>query len=281
MTLAVIFIWIIPAIVVLVPIVLVINPQPLIPFLAKYLNLPEWDPSPEAVVKENYTLYASDGKQKMIAVFTSDLFVLNDLKTTYGFTNELYSRVKDDFDVVVLKYPLRMKSSLRDSIVHFGETLCKDFLHYRYWHAISFSTATLLTGTFMHKERDATFSRQIEVPQVGIKFSSFVGICGVYNTQYNNGIIDALFKFYILKNSTRGHLYSCYDPQVPTLLLSSQSDLFISQTRQFVAAHSCRIEMYPRDLPHLFMKLIDQKESQNGMNKIVEFIKQAQEQGDF
>lgn len=225
-----------------------------------------------AKVHTNYTLYSNGKNKNLIVIFMGGAFLFNDVCTHYGLANRIYENMQDNYDVAVLKYPVRFQNTLHDSMLCINNSLT-ELLTYDSYHAIGVSSGALLAGTFIQKESSKITSAQIKLPQIGISFKSFVGLSGLYETTFDKKILTDLFSFYILKNTPNAQLYSCYGINIPRLLISSKNDTLFAQTTKYLQRETCERHIYHEILPHTFVQLLNLPQALDAIDRACKFIR--------
>lgn len=226
---------------------------------------------------EFYTLYKSgESNKKLLVLFVGGAFLFSQLNTIYGFMNELYEQMKNDsYDLVVFKYPTRFSHTIKETMLHINAVLMKLINRYDIYHGIGISAGALLLGAFIQKETSLHNRDKMEIPQIGIKFRSYTGICGIYNSLFEEkSIMSFLFNNYIFRGTPGIRSYNCRNINIPKLIISCRSDFLYSQTKAFVESETCENEIFADlTLPHAFPQIINLKESQETIKRIADFIK--------
>lgn len=264
-------------------ILLFIFPVPAKPLLyhAFYSPLYELRDSDADVTVErrnDYTIYrAADGKrqnERLIVVVIGGAFLFNNLRTHYGFSNLLHKHTsKDGYDLMVVRYPVRFRSTMRDMMLSLNKSL-DNALRYRIHHAIGFSAGALLAGTFVRKEDDRTYAERIRVPQIGLRFASFVGLCGLYEPTFDVQLFTRLFSFYVARGTPNAKLYSCYGLKIPRLVVSSNRDILYAQTEKYLRSEpDVQRKIFTDKLPHSFVQMVNLPESITTIDLVAKFVK--------
>lgn len=243
--------------------------------LKKVFNiLPEYEYDLNEYGKEleNYTLYSRKNNKKLLVFFNGGAFIYSKRQNSYGFLNEL-SMLLTEYDILTFDYPVRFDFTIKQAMLNINDTL-KKFLHYESYYGISESAGSLLLGTFCLKEFDIEYSKKIEIPQIGISFKCFIGITGVYSTDFNNTIINNLFKVYIMRGTSNIKSYSAYNINVPRLIISNKTDFLFNQTEEFLQKQPSSYKIFENEsLPHTFIFSINIKETIESIKLISDFLK--------
>ena len=262
-------------------IVLIVVPVP-VKYLARRLaRVTVYIPTEEAKVETgvNYTLYRETDAPKrssVIAIVVGGAFMFSDLDTHYGLANEIWRECRERHDVLVVSYPVRFGNTLHDAMLSLNDTFQRVVRDdYAKRHLVGVSSGALLAGTFLRKEKDATYSRLIDVPRIGLSFDSFVGLNGVYDTTFDSGLVSTLFRFYVLRGTKHGEQYSAYGVGAKTLVIASTNDfLYAQQTERYLRTNECDKLLFGNqtNLPHNFMQMMQYPESDTVVKKISEFV---------
>lgn len=263
-------------------ILLLIFPLPAKPLLYHAFYSPVYEPrdsdSTVTVERRNdYTLYRATDEQRqnerLIVVLIGGAFLFNNLRTHYGFSNLLHERAsKDGYDLMVVRYPVRFRNTMRDMMLSLNKSL-SEVLRYRVYHAIGFSAGALLAGTFVRKEDDKAYAEKIRVPQIGLRFSSFVGLCGLYEPVFDVQLFTRLFSFYVSRGTPGAKLYTCYGLRIPRFVVSSNQDILYAQTVKYLRSEpDVRRKIFDKRLPHSFVQMINLPESVETIDLIAQFI---------
>lgn len=225
-----------------------------------------------------YTVYTGANelyKRDLLVWFNGGGFLYSDRKTSYGLLNEL-SRNLPEFDVLVFDYPVRFRHTVHEAMIAVNKALSETKVRrYDNYYAGGMSAGTLLMGTFQSKETTPAVADKIRVPAIGIKFKAMVGVCGLYRSTFDNGLLNALFRFYIMRGTPAAELYSCYGlTDTPKLVISATTEYLYSQTYRFVALEPCDSKVYTNDLlTHSFPLLNNCPEAQDTVQRITAFVK--------
>lgn len=243
--------------------------------LKKVLNvIPEYeyDLNEYGVELENYTLYHRENNKKLLVFFNGGAFIYSNRKNTYGLLNELSTLLKE-YDILTFDYPVRFDFTIKETMLNINETL-KKFLNYESYYGLSESAGSLLLGTFCLKESNLDFSKKIEIPQIGINFKCFIGITGVFSIDFNNRILNNLFKIYIMRNTPNLKLYSAFNLNIPRLIISNKYDFLFTQTENFLQNQPSSYKIFENELlPHTFIFSNIYKETSESIQLIFNFLK--------
>lgn len=202
----------------------------------------------------------NDDSKKLAVFFIGGSFLFNDLASHYGIGNKLYEMMGGKCDLLLLRYPIRFKNTLQQAMLEVNKSLAKFQTKYTKFYAIGYSAGALLATIFIQKEENLQYAKQINIPQLGLKFEKFVGICGLYYPEFtNNPLLTKMFKFYILRGTQSGKLYTTYDKlmeSTPKFLLSTTGDFLYKQTIQIINTQpNVSYKIYTNgDLNHTFIE---------------------------
>lgn len=222
----------------------------------------------------------ADNRRNVIVFFIGGSFLFQDLTSHYGIGNKLYELMgPKNFDVMLMQYPVRFGSTLQQSMLSINKTLSDIMLKYKEFYAIGYSAGSLLASVFIQKELDADYSSKIKVPQIGLVFRKFVGICGLYYPVFvNNTILTKLFKYYILRSTVSPSMYTVTSSMesIPKLVISNTTDFLYAQTAKFIqTVPNTAYKIYTNtNLNHTFIENIDLIESKDALELIQKFILQ-------
>lgn len=249
-----------------------ITPQPVVPLIFALFPDASYPIHTDAIERDNYTLYTTTTNSKLLVWFNGGAFLASDRTQTYGFLNKLYDRL-EGFDILVFDYPVRFKSTIKQTMLAINKTLSQ-FLNYKEYHAGSLSAGSLLLGAFCQKETSPMISKEMQVPQIGITFQSFIGVSGLYETQFYSEILTSMFKFYIMRNTPGYKYYTAYGLNIPKLIISCKNDFLYLQTLKYIAMEPNENIIYENpNLTHGFCLWLNHKESFDVIDSIVDFIK--------
>lgn len=273
----VIVVCLISLIIVPAPVKMIIN--------RKFVNpiYPELKTTNETIKKNGYILYkSSKNNTKLIVIFTGGAFMFSSTDTILGTMNYLYELIdKDDkrYDIVAFSYPTRFSSTIKETMLHINKILSEVMIPYNEFHAVGVSAGCLLAGTFIRKEQNNLGSEAVkmQVPKIGLQFSSFSGASGIYDTRFNSELLTKIFQFYIMRKTPALGNYTCYGITIPKLILTASSDFLYAQSSRFIQRETCEYYIYKNTrLPHAFTQLINLWEARDSIERIYEFIKKAE-----
>lgn len=254
-----------------------IKPTPIKYIIKKMRPSAQYDPSLIAKVTDKYTLYASpDSKHtNLIVVIMGGSGLFSNLHAIYGITNWLYDRVGATYDIVTFKYPTRFEYTIHDTMLSINESL-KNFIQYKTVDVIGVSFGVLLAGAFYNKETSLKQSNEMKVPQIGLHFRSLIALSGLFDLNFTSTMVETLVKHYIMKNVPAKQNYTCYDIQIPALVICARSDFLIAQSLRFCKKNTeIQYKIYDVDhLPHAFCQFINLPESQESLEIVVDFLAQ-------
>ncbi|KAI5630603.1 OrNVorf47-like-1 [Venturia canescens] len=254
--------------------IFIVVPAPLKASFDRYSIDNNYDPATNAEVKYLYTSYKKPDNKKLLVWFQAGAFVMKNRKTPYGLLNCLNDALVE-FDILTFDLPIRSSYTVRDAMLTTNELLGR-FKKYDEYYAAGFSTGALLMGSFMKKEMDEETSRKMGVPAIGIRFKAIVGLCGLYSTKFDDSNLESLFKFYIMRDDSNSHLYSCSDLDVPMLVIGATSEfLYTDQTRKFHCAGKCEKKLFSETpLPHEFPLMMDLPEAKESAETVIQFLRE-------
>lgn len=254
----------------------VIVPSPIkyiISFIYPSIN---YDVNSNAKITKKYTIYRNprSNNTNIIVVFIGVGGVYCKLDSVYGLTNCLNERLGNEFDIITFNYPVRFKYSILDAMESINNSLIGLSKTYKNIHAIGISFGALLAGAFYNKEQSLDISLKMKIKRIGINFKSFIGLCGLYETNFNNSLLTNLFNFYIMRNTPYIRKYTCFEMQIPRLIMSATSDLLINQTYKYIRTENVKSKIYKsKTLPHGFFQFVNSSESQDAIENMIVFIK--------
>lgn len=223
---------------------------------------------------------SSVSKKNLIVLFIGGSFLFQDLTSHYGIGNKLYELLRsDNFEIMLLKYPVRFSNTLQQSMLSINKTLQNVLLKYNDFYAIGYSAGALLASVFIQKELNLNYSKKIQVPQIGLNFKKLVGICGMYYPMFNNNILlTKLFRYYILRNISSPNLYTVTSDleAIPKLIISYTTDFLYNQTTKFIQTiPNTAYKIYNNNLlKHTFIEYVDDTEAKDALELIKKFITQ-------
>lgn len=223
---------------------------------------------------------STDTRRDLIVFFIGGSFLFQDLSSHYGIGNKLYELMRpDNFDVMLLRYPVRFASTVQQAMLSINETLSKVMLKYKDFYAIGYSAGSLLASVFIQKEIDADYSNKIKIPRIGLHFRKFIGICGLYYPVFmDNMVLTKLFRYYILRSTLSPDMYTVMGTMesIPKLVISNTTDFLYGQTAKFIqTVPNTAYKIYTNTtLKHTFIENIDLVESKDAFELIRKFILQ-------
>lgn len=219
------------------------------------------------------TAIVSTPMRRLLVWFHGGAFMFSNRRNSYGLLNRLYARIKSEYDIVVFDYPVRFSNTIHDTMLSINRTLSQFIGKYDEFYCGGLSAGTLLMGAFMKKEADPHVASAIQVPVIGMKFYGAIGVCGLYDTQFDSSLLNSAFDFYIMRNTPKPHLYSCYNSGVPFLVLGAVADYLYPHTHRFVLTEPSEYFIYNNpNLPHTFPLLNNLVESKDCVRRISEFL---------
>lgn len=255
----------------------IVNPIPLKFICRCYIPDVAYEPNKNANIDNRYSFYTNPNKansNNLVVVFPGGAGLFSELNNIYGLTNTLNENLGPDYDILALKYPVRFKSTIQESLIEINDILLQ-FIHYDNVHAIGVSFGALLIGAFYHKEMSMEAARSMGLAQIGMKFKSFVGICGMYDVKFNAKLITWLFEMYIMRGTPGIKRYTCYNMTIPRYVVSAKSDFLLAQTSQYIQNEELtKYKVYDSTtLPHAFPQYINFPEAIEVLQEIATFIK--------
>lgn len=250
-------------------------PVPVKPILKRVFPTPDFSPSNDVTALSEYSAFYGNVKSRkpnLLIVAVGGSFLLSNLSTHFGFVNELYKRVSDNFDALLVGYPTRFRYTLRDMMLSINNSVSQQ-QGYKSYHAIGFSAGALLLGTFERKERDPKFAKDIDIPRIGSTISSFVSICGLLQPNFGVTLYDALYSYYIARGTPSWKLYTCYGMQIPRMIVTSRDDLLFDQSVDFLATQSAKELVFQDKLPHTFAQNVKLPQSIQVIDAVAKFVK--------
>ena len=258
----------------------ILRPNIIKPILRKFATSGDYDPLPIAKRFPDYTLYSAltDNKLRnrdLIVIFIGGAFIIQSISSYYGVANQLYSAMSKTHDVMVVQYPVRFSHTIQESMISLNSTLAKEAIRYKSCHFVGFSAGALLASMIIRKEKDQQLAKTIQVPQIGLHISSMVSVCGLLYTIFNSDIVNRLFNYYILNKTQSAKSYQAQNLNMPTLLISCKNDILYNQTLKFAQTEQCKVKMFNNKLSHMFVQMINLKESKESVLEIISFIKNS------
>lgn len=232
----------------------------------------EYNLHENAKIQKNYILYSKEGNKNLTIIFHGGAFLFSDFKNAYGFSNSLYEHLKT-FDILIFQYPVRFDFTIEQAMIAINDIL-KNFINrYDNYTAIGVSAGVLLMGTFLQKEMNKDVAQKICVPQIGLNISKFVAINGVFDTNFNNSVLNKLFSFYIMRGTSSIKNYSCYNLSVPKLIISNTYDFLYEQTKNYIKTEQCSLKIFQnKNLDHRFIFYQNLNETNIAIKSISSFL---------
>jgi alpha-beta hydrolase superfamily lysophospholipase len=207
-----------------------------------------------------------------VVIFIGGAGIYSSIGNVYGLANELNVQLGEEYDIIAFNYPTRYKYTVREMLLSINEKL-KYVIHYENIHVIGISFGALLAGAFYHKEQDINASKQMEVPQIGMKFKTFTILSGLIETKFNSKLLEKIFALWILRGTPGLIHYTCYKMKIPKFVVSARSDFLVAQSTKFIQEEHCEFKIYESTiLPHAFPQIINLPEAQDAIKRIVKFI---------
>lgn len=233
-------------------------------------------------ISDTCTLYSRARGEKLVVIFVGGSFIKSRLDTHYGLSNALNTQLGDGYDILIFSYPTRFQSfysspTIRDTMLYINGVLSAEYISkYSEYHAIGVSAGALLASAFIRKESDKQASREMSVPSIGLRFSTFVSVCGVLTTEFHVKTITKLFEYYIMRSTPgKGH-YSAFnlDSSVRKLIISAYNDFLFAQSNKLVMREHATEKVFFQgpDLPHSFVQAHMLPESEAAIKRISDFI---------
>lgn len=251
------------------------------PVLHRLAYTGDYEPLPVARHFGDYIVYAADAspatlrQRDLIVIVIGGAFLIRSMASYYGFANLLYDTVRATHDVAVVGYPVRFASTIREAMLSLNENLSAIGIPYKACHFVGFSAGALLAATFLRKERDARLSETIQVPRIGLRVDSMVSVCGLLRSTFENGALDALFRFYIMRGTPNSKNYHARALNVPTLIVSSTSDILYYQAVEYAQSEPCETMIFRERLTHNFAQLTNLKVAQDTVKRVAKFTTES------
>lgn len=258
-------------------VVVVLRPSPVKLLIRQLHPNAEYKPNAKtSMVTEKYTLYSrpTSKHDKLIVVFMGGCGLFSHLHSIYGITNWLDDYLGEHYDVVTFSYPTRFKHTIHDSMLSINRSLM-DFINYETVHVVGVSFGVLLAGAFYQKETSLEKSTAMNIPQIGLKFKSFIALSGLFELTFNARLITNIVDYYIMRNVPAKIHYTCYSMLIPKLVISSYSDFLVAQTVKFCSIEQQSTECKVYDtatLPHAFTQFTNLPEAVDSLKRIAAFI---------
>lgn len=253
---------------------IVLYPEPLKLVLSAISPSVEYDANDNAKIIGNATLYSNPTSKhdKLIVVFIGGCGLYSSQRNFYGFTNKLNELIGANYDILLFQYPVRFKYTVLESMLAINKILV-DYIHYETIHAIGISFGSLLAGAFCQKESFLSKSVAMNVPQIGMKFTSLTALSGVLECTFNAELMTSLFNFYIMRNTPGRVNYTCFGLQIPRFVVSATTDFLVSQTTRFIQLELGQYKIYnSKNLPHAFVQFINLEEAVDAIGRVRDFI---------
>lgn len=242
--------------------------------IQKFTKGPSYPLSSNGREVDNYTIYVQGGSTNLLVWFNGGSFLFSTRSTVYGVLNQLNSRIKN-CDIIVFDYPVRFSHTINDALFGCDKVLGKFAGRYKNYYAVGYSAGVVLMGTYQHKENSLKISRELGIPQTGIKFKAMICINGLYHLKLTNPLADKLFQFYIVRGTKKPNLFTAYGiTDIPKLVIGAEGDFLYNQTREFLLKEP-NTESYiytNKSLTHLFPLYYNLDEARDCANRIVAFI---------
>ena len=245
--------------------------------LAIYMPSIDHTPAENVIQKENWALYSNTPTPKNLVVFfNGGAFCYSDKASSFGMLNQLSVNLGSDYDILTFDYPVRFNHTLKETLCAINTTLSQFQSKYENFYALSLSAGCLLAGTFIKKETDAALAEKIQVPQIKLTFKAFIGINGIYNTELDNDIANALFSGYITRGSPNVNLYSAYNLTIPKMVVDVTDQFLFVQGKKFLTSETVEERVVYTDadgLGHSFILYPNIIKTKETLEKISNFIK--------
>lgn len=248
------------------------KPEILKPIIKNLAPTAEYEVSKYAKVFKNFTFYNNGEKNKKLLIWLNGgAFLFSENSSSYGFINNLFEKIKN-CDILMINYPVRFDNTLTDAINHINEIL-KKFLHYEEYIGSAFSAGTLLMGTFISKELNPNISKSIEVQRLGLNFTKFIGINGIYSNNFDSSLLRKMFNFYVLRGTKMANFYNCNNLKIKKLIIGSSSDFLFNQTKKFLSTEKAETLIFENEnLIHNFLMYQNISETNIVVNKVANFL---------
>lgn len=261
-----------------------LRPSVFKPLIRVAIDAPSFELDEQHVLSRtsDHVLYGGRSNVSVVVFLIGGAFLYNDFASHYGLSNELGARLAAKrINLLMLRYPVRFDNTVHDAMLFLNDLLKKYALCYKICHMLGFSAGALLAGMFVRKERSRTLADLIKVPQIGLDVRSYVGICGLYDSQFDNAIVTNLFDAYIMRGTPEHKRYHCRELGIPAFIVSSTRDILFAQTQRYAEAQPCTYKIFDVDLPHGFVQCVNLTETQEALRLIVDFIVGSNTKKDF
>jgi len=275
---------------------LIANPIPLKFVLGSLIHVPQYEPVAKASTANgkimNFevdgfrtTIYDNGDPQcdNLVVFVQGGAFLITSINTTYGLLNSLNEALPDStYDIVVFDYCVRFRYTIQNSVTHVYKVIrhCRLLKPYTRLHGIGMSAGSLICGAMQTCEQNTTLDKKmcVRLPNehASYSFRCFVSLCGLLSTRFDNTYLDWLFRVYLTRGSAGTQYYSCYDlsPQLPVLIVSSESEFLALQSIRFVASQNCDSLIFPAkdSLPHTFPLFPNIEQTVRIVDRIKSFV---------
>jgi acetyl esterase/lipase len=193
---------------------------------------------------------------------------------------EFFSEYAHAVDIFTFDYPLPFKFSFDDTLIYVNYIL-KDLLAQHDYTNVYFagdSAGAFFAVKTMEIEMSSSMRKELKVDAIGCHINGFIGICGFYDTTFNNNALgEMVFKFYLMRNIKSTKKYKKSNVIHPMLIVTSSSDFLLDQSRNFADRH----RSYPNNsykvfntpnTTHCFLTNIHLPETKELAVDILEFI---------
>lgn len=268
-----------------------LNPYPVFKFaFERYCPRKNYTLHPDAIKGPSYVFYtnkshncSNSGNKNLLIWFHGGGFVACRSSNAYGVLNEVYKALNDDknnLDILTFDYPpLSYSNSVKDIMLHVNKLFqgLNIAQHYKHIYGCGFSAGALLMGAHQVKEENAEKAELMQVPAIGVKFSSLIAVSGLLTSSFYNPILDYTFKRYYFKRTPSYNLYSWYLLNHNTtrkLVISAENDFLFKQSHHYVSQYPCEHAFFTnKSLDHCSMLELSVKECQDMIAKIVTFLR--------
>lgn len=255
----------------------IVLPIPIKALIGRHIYHHDYEPSSDAIEYDEVNRYAhyaaapDKRKRRLCVLFVGGAFMFANLRTHLGLANLLYETIGKTHDLLVVSYRTRFLYTIRDSMLSLNETLSR-FLDYDEYCAIGVSAGALLAGAFARKESDEAASRKMNVPRIGMTFERLVGICGVYSVDFGNDLLNAVFRYYVMRHTPSPKSYDWRGLSRPMMLVSVKRDILHGQTLALLASESARSLIFSKPLSHAFAQMTNLPETVTTVREIAKFL---------
>lgn len=247
------------------------KPEILKPILSRTSPSVKYEPSKYAKVYDNYTFYTRGKAEKLVVWLNGGAFLFSNNEYSYGFINSMFESL-ENYDIVMIKYSVRFNHTLHDIMNDVNKVL-KKFIHYKEYIGCAFSAGVLLMGSFIAKELQPSIAKTLNVDYLGLKFTKFIGINGIYSNNFDSVFLKNLFNFYVLRGTFEKKYYTCYNLNIEKLIIASKNDFLFNQTEKFIATEKSKPVIFERDsLTHNFFQYTHLDETKITIGQIRDFL---------